>query len=331
MGPGRHGAQRRRGRRAYRGRRDQGAGGAPGPLGQHVRVRHRADLRRRHLLPVRHGPLPGLDARRVRHGRRGGSPRTGRDAHLYRCRAAGARAAVLLAGYPRHRDDPGHRHILRRGRARRRLSRGRPLQPAGRGWTGRARQRDHAPTARHRTDRPAHLPDDRVRVPGLDLRRHRGRDLGRSGLGTLLGLGPRGNLGLHHLGALRRVPARPGHRRLARPGVPTTSSCSASPASCSTSWSCRSSSLACTPTRGSADRRVTPDSLAERAEKRRIIVWALGCARAPGEIPASRRVARSGVVRVRPVLAPGRILVMGTPARHRRDNPGLGRGPAAGR
>jgi Cytochrome C assembly protein len=55
------------------------------------------------------------------------------------------------------------------------------------------------------------------RLPGLDVRRHRGRDLGRPGLGPLLGLGPGGNLGLHHMGALRRVPARQGHRGLAWP------------------------------------------------------------------------------------------------------------------
>ena len=64
--------------------------------------------------------------------------------------------------------------------------------------------------------RQADLPDGRLRLPGLDLRRHRRRDLGGPGVGPLLGLGPGGDLGVHHLGDLRRLPARPGHGRLAR-------------------------------------------------------------------------------------------------------------------
>ena len=96
----------------------------------------------------------------------------------------------------------------------------RPVRQAGSGRPGRAGQRDHPQAADHRATRPAHLPDHRVRLPGLDVRRHRGRDLGRPGLGPVLGLGPGGNLGLHHLGALRRVPARQGHRGLAWPAGP---------------------------------------------------------------------------------------------------------------
>ena len=63
----------------------------------------------------------------------------------------------------------------------------------------------------------AGLPGQRVRLPAVDVRRHRGRDLGRGRLGPLLGLGPQGDLGLHHLARLRRLPARPRHRRLAGP------------------------------------------------------------------------------------------------------------------
>ena len=57
----------------------------------------------------------------------------------------------------------------------------------------------------------------RVRVPALDLRGHRRRDLGRERLGSLLGLGPQGDLGVHHLGRLRGLPARPRDRRLEGP------------------------------------------------------------------------------------------------------------------
>ncbi len=57
----------------------------------------------------------------------------------------------------------------------------------------------------------ADLPAARVRVPDLDLRRDLRRDLGRGGLGPVLGLGPEGDLVVHLLGGVRRLPARPGH------------------------------------------------------------------------------------------------------------------------
>ena len=59
----------------------------------------------------------------------------------------------------------------------------------------------------------ADLPAARVRVPDLDLRHHLRRDLGRVGLGPVLGLGPQGGLVVHLLGGLRRLPARPGDAR----------------------------------------------------------------------------------------------------------------------
>ena len=65
--------------------------------------------------------------------------------------------------------------------------------------------------------RPGRPPHRRLRLPDLDLRRHRRRHLGRGRVGPLLGLGPEGDLGLHRLGRLRRVPARPHDRRLAGP------------------------------------------------------------------------------------------------------------------
>ena len=82
--------------------------------------------------------------------------------------------------------------------------------------------------------RQERLPAGRVRVPDLHVRRHRRRDLGRGGLGPVLGLGPEGDLGLHRLGRLRRLPARPRDRRL--PQVRARgSTCSASARSRSTS------------------------------------------------------------------------------------------------
>ena len=64
--------------------------------------------------------------------------------------------------------------------------------------------------------RPGGLPNDCGGLPAVVLR-HRGwRDLGRGRMGALLGLGSQGNLGIHHPGYLRRVPARPLDGRMAR-------------------------------------------------------------------------------------------------------------------
>ena len=71
--------------------------------------------------------------------------------------------------------------------------------------------------AQPRHARPGVLPDQRVRVPGVDLRGADQRaDLGAPGLVVVLELGPQGGVRLHHLGDLRRLPARPRDRRLAR-------------------------------------------------------------------------------------------------------------------
>ena len=74
--------------------------------------------------------------------------------------------------------------------------------------------RRRLPTSR--AARRADLPHHRVLVPAVDLRGRRGRDLGRERLGPLLGLGPEGDLGVHHLGRLRRLPARPRRPRAGR-------------------------------------------------------------------------------------------------------------------
>ena len=95
----------------------------------------------------------------------------------------------------------------------------------------------HGPAARGRGARPVGVQDARLRLPDLDLRRHRRRDLGRERLGPVLGLGPEGDLGVHHLDGLHGLPARAGHGGLegpegGLPGLPR-----ATRRSCSTTWS----------------------------------------------------------------------------------------------
>jgi hypothetical protein len=79
------------------------------------------------------------------------------------------------------------------------------------------RQLGPRPAARRGDPRQVRLPRQRGRVPAVDVHDHRGRDLGGRRLGPLLGLGPQGDLVLHHLGRLRLLPARPRHRRLEGP------------------------------------------------------------------------------------------------------------------
>src|SRR5215217_1446382 len=96
--------------------------------------------------------------------------------------------------------------------------RGGPDRRPGRGRPGGGPPRDHlGPDAVGRHPRPPGLPDDRLRLPHLDLRHHRRGHLGPGRLGPLLGLGPQGDLVVHLLDGVRRLPARQSHRRLARP------------------------------------------------------------------------------------------------------------------
>ena len=67
---------------------------------------------------------------------------------------------------------------------------------------------DRAPAVRH-VGR-ARLQVHPVRVPRVDVRRDLRRDLGAADLGPVLGLGPEGDLVVHHLGDLRGLPARAG-------------------------------------------------------------------------------------------------------------------------
>ena len=84
--------------------------------------------------------------------------------------------------------------------------------------------RDTPQAAGSRGTGPARLPHRGVRVPDLDLRRHGRGDLGGPGLGQLLELGSHRDLGVHHLGGLRVLPARQGDRRAGAAGGRPTSS-----------------------------------------------------------------------------------------------------------
>ena len=75
----------------------------------------------------------------------------------------------------------------------------------------------HRAAAARRADAGPHrLPHNDFRVPGVRVRRHLRRDLGRGGVGPVLGLGPQGDGVVHRVGGLRRVPARPLDGGLAR-------------------------------------------------------------------------------------------------------------------
>jgi hypothetical protein len=121
-----------------------------------------------------------------------------------------------------------------RGRVRLRARRvaGAARGAARRVGGGAARDRDlvrRARTCRRPRARQPRLPHDRVRVPDLDVRGPRRGDLGRGGLGSLLGLGPQGDRVVLHLGALRRLPPRPLDPRLAGRARPGSASCRSSP------------------------------------------------------------------------------------------------------
>ena len=111
----------------------------------------------------------------------------------------------------------------------------------------------HGPAAAVGRPRGARLPAGGAVVPAVDVHARRRRDLGREGLGPVLGLGPQGGLDLRHLGGLRRVPARPRHPRAGTAAAPPTWRSPGSSACCSTSAWSTSSSPASTPTPASAD------------------------------------------------------------------------------
>ena len=120
---------------------------------------------------------------------------------------------LVLAGHPR--DGGDHRHAaLHRRRA------SPALYLVQRRSEERRRQRAGGPVARLPSaaglDRSPTAPSSSASRSGRS-RSSPARSGRENGLGPLLGLGPQGDLGVHHLGRLRRLPARPGHRGLAGP------------------------------------------------------------------------------------------------------------------
>ena len=214
------------------------SGGRAGAVGQHVRVRDHGlagGRRRRTSLLVRRyairwlGPVRHrLPRDRARPGRR--SCCTGPVGPT----GAGAALVLARASTSRRRRSPA---VRSRRRARLRAV------PAAQPARGRRPRRTRScravassgglPTGR--VDRPGGLPGARVRVPAVDVRRAGRRDLGGVRLGPLLGLGPQGGLGVHHLGRLRRLPARARDGRLAGPGRGVRRAARLSRRSCSTS------------------------------------------------------------------------------------------------
>ncbi|CAA9256535.1 MAG: Cytochrome c-type biogenesis protein CcsA/ResC, partial [uncultured Blastococcus sp.] len=190
------------------------AGPGPAALGQHVRVRDRGRARLGRRLRRARPALAGPAAhRRLRARPRGPGDGRHRAVPLRRGRTAGRRPAVGVAGHPRHRRHPGLRHLP----GQRHRQRPVPGAQQGRGEVGRgAGHRLRLAVAGVVRAGPAGAPHRRLRLPDLDLRGHRRGHLGGERLGPVLGLGPQGDLVVHRLGRLRRLPARPDDGRLAR-------------------------------------------------------------------------------------------------------------------
>ena len=146
--------------------------------------------------------------------------------------------------------------------------------------------------ARARRARPDGLPHARVRVPDLDLRgADRRPDLGALRLGPLLGLGPQGGVGVHHLGGVRRLPARARHRPAGRAARPPSSPWSAWRRCGSTSWGSTSSSAAAASTPTPLPSRPRSSARWNRALSRLARLGGLLVARVPGApaLPSSSR------------------------------------------
>ena len=153
----------------------------------------------------------------------------GRDLRVVAVRAGGASLTILYLvrtgasggrwrRSARTEPPPIMGGVDRRGRARR-TSRRDADEPDGRG-----RRRAAAACCRPRpTPRPDGVSRDRVRVPDLDVRGDRRRDLGAGGLGPLLGLGPEGDVVVRHVGDLRRATCTRARRRGGRDAAPRSS------------------------------------------------------------------------------------------------------------
>ncbi|CAA9351238.1 MAG: Cytochrome c-type biogenesis protein CcsA/ResC, partial [uncultured Frankineae bacterium] len=213
------GEPRRRPRPAARGRRGRRArrigghprhGRRPHAVGQHVRVLVHGGPHGRDDLPGAGRDGPGRPRPRgLRHGAGRALPRPRGDGPLHGRGPARPGARLVLDQDPRLRGDPVVRRVpaVRRRRAALPAA-GAPRRPARRGRHAALPGVDGRGPAGGAGPGPGVVRRHRLRLPGLDLRDHRRRDLGRGGLGPLLGLGPQGDLVVHHLGAVRRLPAR---------------------------------------------------------------------------------------------------------------------------
>ena len=193
------------------GRPRHGRGPQPGALGQHVRVhalRHASSSPLLYLALYRQfqlgwmAPIVVGFVRRVADGRRDLAARAGRPADrgadsywlvIHVVSAIIATGAFTLGGIV------SALYLVKMRKRRRR-------PPARSPGSRRRRRSTGCPTGSTRS------------VPGVDLRGADHRpDLGAPGLVVVLELGPEGGLGVHHLGRLRRLPARPRDRRLEGP------------------------------------------------------------------------------------------------------------------
>ena len=183
----------------------------PGAVGQHVRVRHRADARRLgRLAGAACSRRPAAAAARpVRDPGAGRccwaspawccTPRSSRSCR--RCNSYWLKIHVTAAA-------TASGTVAGRRSCRPRCSWSGPATtPASAASRTRIGPRLPAADALERLTFRLHA----FAFPIWTLRRHLRRDLGRGGVGPLLGLGPEGDVVVHLLGGLRRLPARPGH------------------------------------------------------------------------------------------------------------------------
>ena len=124
---------------------------APGPVGQHVRVRHGDHLHGGDRVPGPVVPVPGLLGRALPDGADRARARAVRHRPVHGGRPAGPRAALLLDLDPRHRDDRGDRLLHRRGDLHRPVPGRGPARPQAGDQPGRRVRRGARPASQRRT------------------------------------------------------------------------------------------------------------------------------------------------------------------------------------
>ncbi|NHA01280.1 cytochrome c biogenesis protein CcsA [Nocardioides sp. W3-2-3] len=124
-----------------------------GAVGQHVRVHHHRQCRRRRDLPGVVAVPARTVARPSDHGSLGDHAHAGRASSRRTRRPARARAPVVLALRPRHRRSPGDRRIHRGGARLDPVHRPEPSRGQGNNGT-----RPQRPPPRYRDNRHLRLP-----------------------------------------------------------------------------------------------------------------------------------------------------------------------------